>query len=354
MKLKNLSVTFILVAVAVYAVAAQAVTIDLVPVGNPGNAPDTQHGSYGSVGYEYQIGKFEITAGQYAEFLNAVAKTDSHVLYSPYMDYDVHPDYKGCNIKRSGTSGSYIYSVASDWANRPVNFVSWGNAARLCNWLANGQPTTGVQDLSTTEDGSYYLDGAMNDARLMEVTRKPDAIWVIPSEDEWFKAAYYDPNKPGGAGYWRYPTMSNTAPINTLIDPDPGSNANFYDFEGFGTGGYTIGGPYYRTPVGEFENSASPYGTFDQGGNVWEWNETINSGQRVIRGGDFSQGSHETLVDVRQNLDPGNEYAYLGFRVASVPEPGSITLLVCGAIAGLIWWGDVASKIRATALKVLG
>ncbi len=52
------------------AVAAQAVNIDLVPVGNPGNAADPPRElSYGSVGYDYQIGKFEITAGQYCDFL---------------------------------------------------------------------------------------------------------------------------------------------------------------------------------------------------------------------------------------------------------------------------------------------
>ena len=57
------------------AVVAQAVTIDPVPVGNPGNAGDTRYETpgYGAVGYEYQIGKYEVTAGQYTDFLNAVA-----------------------------------------------------------------------------------------------------------------------------------------------------------------------------------------------------------------------------------------------------------------------------------------
>ena len=69
-------------------------------------------------------------------------------------------------------------------------------------------------------------------------------------------------------------------PSNDLTTPDGGNNANFYQ------SGYTIGSPYYRTPVGEFELSDSPYGTFDQGGNVWEWTEAILYGsERGFRGG---------------------------------------------------------------------
>jgi formylglycine-generating enzyme required for sulfatase activity len=43
--------------------------------------------------------------------------------------------------------------VVADWADRPVNYVSWGDAARFANWLHNGQPS-GAQDLTTTEEGA--------------------------------------------------------------------------------------------------------------------------------------------------------------------------------------------------------
>ena len=66
----------------------------------------------------------------------------------------------GCKIQRIGTAGSYTYSVAADRANRPVNWVSWGDAARFTNWLHNGQPI-GAQGLGTTENGAYYLNGAI-------------------------------------------------------------------------------------------------------------------------------------------------------------------------------------------------
>jgi formylglycine-generating enzyme len=320
--------SFFAAAMLVVAVEAQAVTIDTVTIANPGNAADTT--SYGSVAYTYQIGKFEVTAGQYCAFLNAVAATDTYGLYHGYMG-----EWWGCKIYQNGSGGTYTYTVASDWANRPVNFVSWGDAARFANWLSNGQPT-GAQGTATTEDGSYYLNGAVTTAALKSVKRKAGATWVIPTEDEWYKAAYYDLDKSGGAGYWLYSTRSNDLPSNIGADgyTDPGNHANYY-----GNSSYTIGAPYYRTIVGEFENSASAYGTFDQGGNEPEWTDTATIGNdscHDVRGGsynyiaDWLRSSNYMSFDVAAY---GNE---VGFRVALVPEPGSLILLASGAAAVLI------------------
>ena len=117
------------------------------------------------------------------------------------------------------------------------------------------------------------------------------------------------------------------------MEPDPGNNANFSQ------SGYTIGGPYYTTEVGEFENSDSPYGTFDQGGNLWEWNETaVTSLVRGLRGGTWGNNS-DTLAAWSLYYDPPSAQGHtIGFRVASVPEPGSISLLLCGLAGGLIWF----------------
>jgi formylglycine-generating enzyme len=331
MKLKNLSVIFILAAMAAYSIAAHAVTINLVPVGNAGNAADDT--GYGAVSYNYSIGKYEITAGQYTEFLNAVAATDTYGLFSEVMDYNAYPNYYGCNIQRTGTSGSYRYSVEEVWANRPVNYISWGDAARFCNWLSNGQPR-GNQDLATTEDGSYYLNGATSDGALWSVTRKNNAVWVIPSEDEWYKAAYHKNDGVTGS-YWDYPTKTDNMPNNGNPEGFPVNNmANFYD------GDFTIGSPYYRTPVGMFGNSSSPYGTLDQAGNVWEWNEaTFSDWFRGLRGGAWDGGSNGGMVATGQwsGRPTGSNEMSAGFRVVFVPEPCSITLLVCGVIAGLLW-----------------
>ncbi len=290
------------------------VVIDTVPVGNPGNADDTEGEGYGGLDYVYNIGKFEVTAGQYTQFLNAVADEDTYGLYNPFMDVDDYPDYNGCNIKRTGSPGSYVYGVAADWATRPVNFVSWGCVARFANWLHKGQPA-GSQDLTTTEDGSYYLNGATSDAELMAVVREEDATWVIPSEDEWYKAAYHYNDGVTG-NYYDYPTSSDSVPSNDLIDPDLGNNATFWDND------YTIGSPYWLTEAGAHENSESPYDTFDQGGNVWEWNEAIiNASFRGLRGGSYGSNSALGLhAAYRPSVfDAMTEHSSLGFRVAEVP-----------------------------------
>ncbi|MCX5653806.1 MAG: SUMF1/EgtB/PvdO family nonheme iron enzyme [Planctomycetota bacterium] len=309
-----------------------------VTVGNPGNAADTRYATpgYGSVGYTYNIGKFEVTAGQYTAFLNALVKTDAYGLYNTRMDSYSY----GCKITRHGSSGNYTYDFSgrpsgteADWANRPVNFVSWGDAARFANWLTNGQPTgvlTGIpsQDAGLTEDGSYYLNGAISDAALLAVTRKTNAKYVIPTEDEWYKAAYHKNDGVTG-NYFVYPTGSDSVPSHDLVTPDPGNNANFqYKSED------TIGSPYYRTLVGEFENSESPYGTFDQGGNIWEWNEAIIDGSyRGLLGGTYFNGSGYLRASGRFQDLPSIDVMSFGFRVSEVPEPATMSLLALGGAA---------------------
>ncbi len=250
------------------------VSLETVWIGNSGNGADAN--GLGAVDYEYAIGKYEVTAGQYAEFLNAVAATDTYGLYTPMMWVSGHPsgDF-ACKIERSGAAGAYTYDVAEDWVNRPVNFVSWADAARFANWLHNGQPT-GEQGLSTTEAGAYFLNGATTTAELMAVTREPDWLWAIPTIDEWVKAAYHK-NDGVTANYYSYPTGTNDESTlsNAVTDPDGGNNMNVFDGNWLSEDGWATGSPYYRTEVGQYELSASPYGTFDQGGNVSEWNEAV-------------------------------------------------------------------------------
>ena len=124
-------------------------------------------------------------------------------------------------------------------------------------------------------------------------------------------------------------------PSNDLIDPDPGNNATFDD------SGYTIGSPYYRTEVGAHENSDSPYHTFDQGGNVMEWNESVvyqgNDGsKRGLRGGYFLNTEKVLHASTRSyNFYPNFENSGIGFRVSELPEPATIVMLMLGGL-GLI------------------
>jgi formylglycine-generating enzyme required for sulfatase activity len=334
-------------AVVCWAVVAQAtVTIDFVTVGNPGNAADTRvmtidgTTGYGSVPYVYQMGKYDVTTAQYCQFLNAVAKTDTYGLYYSGMPYDMPT----VAITQSGSSGNYSYSVTGGYngtysqaANCPVFDVSWGDAARFCNWLQNGQPT-GPEGNGTTETGAYTLNGAVTNSALMAITRNAGATYVIPSENEWYKAAYYNPSN---GSYWLYPTQSNTAPSNVLSATGT-NNANYYDDYGIGNGGLTD--PTNRlTPVGAFAASPGPYGTYDMGGDVYQWNEAkLASLSRGVRGGSWvlSYPSNDLVASGRTCADPMGGGTSVGFRVASeaVPEPCSLAMLAGIAVTALLYW----------------
>jgi formylglycine-generating enzyme required for sulfatase activity len=192
---------------------------NFVSVVDSGNGADIT--GYGSVNYNFQIGTYELTYSEYCDFLNAIAATDTYNLYpntlsfsSPAIisavGYIYFNDIYG--ITRSGSSGSYTYSVDTNMGNKPVGYMSWFKCARYCNWLHNNKPS-GSQNSSTTEDGAYTLNGAINNAEL--ITKNVGAKYWIPTEDEWYKAAFYDPNKygDGSPGYWLYSTKSDDDPI---------------------------------------------------------------------------------------------------------------------------------------------
>ncbi|MFA5864023.1 MAG: SUMF1/EgtB/PvdO family nonheme iron enzyme [Phycisphaerae bacterium] len=308
MKIQMNNVVAICVLLA-FATVGLAITIETVPVGNAGNAADTRYGGCGSVSYAYNIGKYEVMAGQYTEFLNAVAKTDTYGLYNGAMWTDTT---YGCRIQQTGFPGSYTYTVASGYANRPVNYVSYWDSLRFANWLGNGQGN------GSTETGAYTLTsiGIGNNT----IVRNAGATWAVTSEDEWYKAAYYNRS---GSTYFDYPTSSNS--IDT-------SKANY---------NLSVG---HTTDVGSY-NFPSPYGTFDQGGNVWEWNEAIRyDWLRVVRGGSFSDHNDTLHASYRYNGTPTNEYSIVGFRVSEVPEPASLAILVLGGIGALVRRRGVGSS----------
>ncbi|MBC8127787.1 MAG: SUMF1/EgtB/PvdO family nonheme iron enzyme [Gloeobacteraceae cyanobacterium ES-bin-144] len=292
------------------------VNITYVTIKNGGNANDPASGLiggadpiYGAVAKTYKIAKNETTIAQYAEFLNAVAKTDTYSLYHAQMT-------DGCinGISQSGASGNFTYSVNPGSENKPITYVCWFDAARFCNWLHNGQPV-GTQTAGTTESGAYTLNGAMTGRKIPKNSKAK--VW-IPSENEWYKAAYYDPNKGGAGvgGYWLYPNQCDAMTTN---DIGVVGAANHSDANGYAT--HTDSTKWGITDVGAYGlNSDSAYGTNDQAGNVMEWSDTaLPIGTCKVRGGAWDFREREMRASYRTEFEPTFHTRSLGFRVASVP-----------------------------------
>jgi sulfatase modifying factor 1 len=292
---------------------AFAVSIDYVTVGNVGNAADTvtPNPGYGAVAYDYKVAKNEVSISQYAEFLNAAAKTDTYGLWNSNMGSDA----KIAGITRGGSSGSYSYSVTGSGL-RPITYVSWYDAARFTNWMHNGQGS------GSTETGAYTLTG-----NIGIITKNAGATVWLPSEDEWYKAAYYDPNKGGTGvgGYWARATQSNTLAGNTTGVAD---SANYYDGDYVGSGSSAFPTSDALTDGGAYgANSQSAYGTNDQTGNVWEWNDAVIGSSRGLRGGGWNNIGIDLPSSYRDFVVPTFENYALGFRVASQAAPAVPLLL---------------------------
>lgn len=263
---------------------AQSGYPDTVPVGDAGNKADST--GYGAVAYAYRIGKYEVTNDEYCQFLNAAAKKDPHNLYDSRMAHSGEDDNYG-GILRKGSYGSYVYEVRDGMGDKPVNYVTFESCARYANWLTNGQ---GDGD---TEGGSYsFRFGSANPPEHAVLAKDKHVTWVVASEDEWYKAAYYDPQKPGGAGYWLYPNKSDSAPEANINSNAPCNVSAF---------------------------SPSAYGTYNQGGNVWEYNDHQSGNKFGLRGGSFYLNDNEGYLRSTTRYDVlSAEWPNYGFRVVAL------------------------------------
>lgn len=273
--------------------------IDLVTIGNPGNTADTtgNPNSAGSVAYTYRISKYEISR-------DMIGKANSE---------------GGLGITLADLSG-----FGGNGPDRPASGIVWFEAARFANWL----------NTSTGSSPAYKFDSGGN-LQLWEsgdaghdpnnLYRNSLAKYFLPSMDEWYKAAYYDPT---ANVYHDYPTGSDLEPTPVVS----GTTA--------GTAVHEVSGPADITQAG----GLSPYGTMGQGGNVWEWEETeydmVNdspSSDRGSRGGDWKH-RHSPSIQAwaRLELDPSYNGSNFGFRIASIPEPSTLLLGALAAAALLV------------------
>jgi formylglycine-generating enzyme required for sulfatase activity len=253
----------------------RGISMDFVTIGNAGNAGDTRPEAYpygcGAVGYNYRIGKYEITASQW-QTINTAAGI--------------------------GNSGSWS-------GNQPAGGISWYDAAQFCNYLTSGDRSKGVYKFSgnNVNPGSF-LGIDRNAAKVAYGT-----TYFLPTEDEWYKAAYF---KPDGSDYSLYANGTDTAPI-------AGVQSNYDN---------AIGAPW-NVGTGTQEQN----GTFDMMGNVWEWNEALTAGLfRAIRGGSYSNAEDVLGSSFRDSVIPSTRFQGTGFRIASVPEPVTLLLLGLGAV----------------------
>jgi formylglycine-generating enzyme required for sulfatase activity len=282
--------------------------LEMVIINKPRNADDQFHA--GGVAYNFRIGKYEVTNAQYTDFLNVKALVDPLQLYSTEMQSS---DNGG--IARTGVSGSYHYTVKAGMGDKPATFVNWYDAARFANWMHNGRGN------GDTESGAYtLLGGTPIPSSAASIRRNSGARWFIPNFDEWHKAAYFD---PATSSYSLYPMRSDTPPTAELA---PGGT-NSGNFDGILSTALS---------VGSYVNSPSFFGTFDQGGNVWEWNEnTYFSDSRGHSGGSWShydqasslsaQGSWALAAELGRDLT--------GFRMgAIIPEPATLAMLFVGSL----------------------
>jgi formylglycine-generating enzyme required for sulfatase activity len=316
--------------------AHAAPVIDWVTVGDPGNTADTAPAGYGAVATLFQIMKYEWTNSQYTDFLNSVdpSGTNPNSVYNTSMGSNARG---GISFTSGATSGSK-YAVKTNMGDKPVNYVSWFDAARVSNWLMNGATGT-----SSMETGAYTLNNSTSGSAPAV---NPGATFYVPTEDQQYKAAYYKGGSTN-AGYWNYATQSDTAPT-AVTSGTTGIGSASNGAIGSGTGNFANykkaadwGSPVQDgnvTTVGT-NGGASAYGAFDMSGNLYEWNDLTGatSRERGVQGGYWGNTTASALSSSGGYPDgPSGEGFDYGFRLSSVavPEPSTCASLLAGLACG--------------------
>ena len=333
----------------------------------------------GAVKYRYGIGQLEVTVAQWVAFLNTADPLgrNRHKLYSENESAAAWPKFGQIDFSSGAAPGRH-YTVASpEWADKPYGFANFLRAARFVNSLYNGRL---LSKRASSENGFAYVtykvrlsprtERGMYDMRKRATTRGPSTGFVLPSQNEWIKAAYYDPSGGGTYSYWKYPTNPGvfgdgtaTAPAPTTLNPENGDVTNSstqplatYHASavpapswcpaaiqpqedcasvnplGLSASAYAKAYQGSLSTVGQAK-TLSPWGTLDQGGNAVEWTDTITappSGRggpgrvwRRLHGGIANAGAYQLWLSA-VGLQPQDDtfftatYPWLCFRIGVV------------------------------------
>lgn len=278
---------------------------DYCYVGDVGNPIDPLY-KKGRVNASFEIARFVLTNSDWCKFLNAVAKeSDPHGLFNGDMEIGV---LGGIEKSRNG------YKCKKGWENRPVVYIGFHDVMRYCNWLHYGK-TEG-----TDSEGSYdtrfceqILSGKMQ-APASYGKRNKGAKYWIPSDDEWYKAAYYDPTRASRHKYWDYPCRTSNPPSNKSTEPH---SCNYLK-DGVYLG---IGAPYYLAEVQDYPDSDTYYGVRQMAGNVWEWVEPNNPERSLnLRGSSFGYSEFGMGVWNCDMAGYKDELNVFGARIARLPQ----------------------------------
>jgi formylglycine-generating enzyme required for sulfatase activity len=145
----------------------------------------------------------------------------------------------------------------SDTDDQPVIEVNWHEARLFCRWRGSG--------------------------------------FRLPTEQEWVRAAYWDPARGVNRKY----------PWGDEFDPARCNTSQ--------------AGPHKTTLVGAYPDGVSACGCYDMAGNVWEWTGSLwpdSEEGRVLRGGAWYVLSDAAACSCRGGIHPRYRSGVVGFRCA--------------------------------------
>jgi formylglycine-generating enzyme len=275
--------------------------MEFVTIGFPNNIPDQGHPagpgpSIGTVMNTYRLAKFEVSE-EMIQKANAATSASAFPL-------NIVIDSRGPNM--------------------PATSISWFESARFINWL---NITSGYSPAYKFVNSPQNADQVFVLWEAGDIGYNPNnpfrntlSHYFLPSADEWYKAAYFNPNS---GTYSRFANSMAVPPV--AVSSSNIANTAVYDQQSSDAGPAEV----------LFAGGPSAFGTIGQGGNVNEWHETERDltndtpfAARLVRGGAWYSHSLEMSTSRYSTLGPLGNYYHTGFRVASVPEPNSLPLLL--------------------------